>query len=123
MHETLEPECVKVRPTAQPGTGPEVLADGTRWEIGSIAPEEEEPEAVGLFEDVPGGLGVTLREIRDGPNVDLLPDRLQFQTSVRKLVTKEVIVRNTGTAVVKYEWQLIVPPQGFAESILPKEPT
>merc|ERR1719387_1061011 len=90
MHELLEPEVVKLQPTVQPGT--EAL-DGTLWDVGSIPPEDEDgPEAVGLLEDAAGGTAHTPREIREGPNVYLLPDRLEFQTSVRKLVTKEVIV-------------------------------
>lgn len=126
MNELLEPTCIGLRPPdnfdfadgfddeGEEGQAEEVFAmDGDLSAVEQTMsiefPDDMAPEAVA--------------ELREGPYVQVLPEKLQFHTTVKKLNTQCIKVKNIGTAVIQYEWVLNEPQHGFQESILPDDPT
>jgi len=126
MHELLEPTCIGLRPPENyefgefgEGLGDECQAEEFFAQDGDISVVEQ------TSRDFPEDLDITVPvdALRAGPNVQVLPEKLQFHSSVNKLNTQSITVKNGGTAVIQYEWILNEPQRGFQESILPDNPT
>jgi len=58
-----------------------------------------------------------------GPHFEASPDRLQFQAGVRRLCTRSISLKNTGTASISFEWVPDTPQHNYQESILPDDKT
>eukprot|EP00929_Paragymnodinium_shiwhaense_P112629 TRINITY_DN80899_c0_g1_i1.p1 TRINITY_DN80899_c0_g1~~TRINITY_DN80899_c0_g1_i1.p1 ORF type:complete len:1469 (+),score=408.18 TRINITY_DN80899_c0_g1_i1:148-4554(+) len=122
-HETLEPgvlgvEGIKLH-TAQ-------LAQQAQFEEQAFLEEQENTEQAtalqSILEAVPEDAASAI-VLLEGPHIDAKPGKLQFSAQVKGLATQCIRLRNTGTAVVNYEWKQNLPLQGFQESLLPVDPT
>jgi len=137
MHEILEPEVVKVPVT----TGERSLGSKSEGAHGTRSPDDD-IELTGTRAPVPGEIDVSeigdglksspcspsapipsTEECREGPHIQVLPDKLQFRIDVNDSSTQRIRLKNIGTAVIEYEWVLNETPKGFQESILPSDPT
>eukprot|EP00913_Durusdinium_trenchii_P036059 g33741.t1 len=49
----------------------------------------------------------------EGPHAEVTPSKLHFQADVKKQSTQTIRLRNTGTAVIQFEWVQNVPEQSF----------
>jgi len=60
---------------------------------------------------------------KEGPHAEVIPDKLHFQMEVKMMSTQSIRVKNSGTAVIQFEWVQNLPQHGFQESFLPDDPT
>lgn len=114
--EILEPEVKSLHPSAaEPGIGPEEELMAALTEEGGMA------EPAWQFEqDELAGAGMVPTE---GPHAEVSPATLHFQADVKMQSAQTLRLRNTGTAVVQFEWVQNLPEQSFQESILPQDGT
>mmetsp|Transcript_74210 Transcript_74210/g.176780 ORF Transcript_74210/g.176780 Transcript_74210/m.176780 type:complete len:1551 (+) Transcript_74210:93-4745(+) len=63
-----------------------------------------------------------LPELAQGPHLSVSPGALQFHVAVGHMCTREVRLRNVGTANVLYEWVMVQPKRAYGESVLPRDP-
>jgi len=133
MDELLEPTCVGLRAPdnfdwgdggegfdgEEGQAGDEVLAIDGNMSLVEQTMSMDRSFGLGQEDDSP----TAAAELREGPFVQVVPEKLQFNTSVKKLNTQCIKVKNIGTAVIQYEWVLNEPQHGFGESILPDDPT
>jgi len=139
--ELLEPEVISLKPatsaaSAAPALAREQLVEGAEdVGVGRAAHEDErklsgDGSAVGLTpiaeENWPGASVETPPQeapLQDGPHVQVLPNTLQFHADVKKKITQSVRLKNTGTAVITFDWVINAAQHGYQESVLPDEPT
>lgn len=102
-------------------------------------PEEgfgmDETGLTGLAGEEAGGIGTDKLELAEepsapsqislkaGPHAEVMPDKLEFSVHVNKMCTQRLCLKNTGTAVIHYEWIENLPQHGFHEAVLPDDPT
>eukprot|EP00931_Biecheleriopsis_adriatica_P116210 TRINITY_DN91888_c0_g1_i1.p1 TRINITY_DN91888_c0_g1~~TRINITY_DN91888_c0_g1_i1.p1 ORF type:complete len:1473 (+),score=347.71 TRINITY_DN91888_c0_g1_i1:45-4421(+) len=123
-HETLEPEVKALRPENPDGPMAEegqALKDeeayamlvGDQGHEGASVPDElgEEPPAA------------SVEILQEGPHAEASPSKLHFNADVKKMSSQSVRLKNTGTAVISFEWVQNLPQHGFQESILPDDAT
>ncbi|CAJ1451868.1 unnamed protein product [Effrenium voratum] len=116
--EILEPEVQALRAAEAEGGGGN--------------PEEELMAA--LMEEGGGAVDNTLLHAEDqcdaatvpleeGPHVEVMPPCLHFQADVKKMCTRTIRLRNSGTAVLQFEWVQNTPRQNYQDSVLPGDET
>ncbi|CAK0871928.1 unnamed protein product, partial [Prorocentrum cordatum] len=113
--ELLEPTAIGLRPQEQPQ--PSVVAP-----LATPGPVEcSAPPPLDCFSPLVQVAGK--QALESGPHLQLLPSRLQFRAGVGERVSRDIVLKNTGSTVINYEWGLNPPSHGFAESVLPADPT
>lgn len=117
--EVMEPEVKALRPTVdhaeQGGANADELVAALMTDEGSAVENAWHFEQEDL-----AGAGMVPSE---GPHAEVTPSKLHFQADVKKQSTQTIRLRNTGTAVIQFEWVQNVPEQSFQESILPEDGT
>jgi len=111
MDELLEPTCVGLRAPdnfdwgdggegfdgEEGQAGDEVLAIDGNMSLVEQTMSMDRSFGLGQEDDSP----TAAAELREGPFVQVVPEKLQFHTSVKKLNTQCIKVKNIGTAVIQ----------------------
>lgn len=121
--ELLEPTCIGLRPpdNFEGQDGGDREEEGQAEEV--FAMDGEQLASEPLQADFADDTMLASEEVRDGPCIQALPEQLQFHTTVKKLNTQCIKLKNVGTAVIQYDWVLNEPFHAFQESILPDDPS
>jgi 3-phosphoglycerate kinase len=126
VDELLEPTCIGLRPPGNYEFGDLGDCEGEDGQAEEIFAQDGDLSAVEqtMSVEYPEDMSpIATAELREGPNVQVSPEKLQFSTTTNKLNTQFIKVKNNGTAVIQYEWVLNEPQHGFQESCLPDDPT